>query len=119
MRIPLQLQEQEIVDRIVLRLSSNSNAEHLQNYIVPEALDLRRHRPPQKLPSETLMMELESQLAQLRVQEAHEQRICHAPEALGRYNPTRDLVATIGESIYNKVESVEILFPGMERKTLV
>ena len=64
-------------------------------------------------------MELESQLAQLREQEAHEQRIPHAPGALGTYNPTQDLVATIGESISGTMESVEILFPGMERETLV
>ena len=64
-------------------------------------------------------MELESQLAQLRELEAHEQRIANAPGALGMYNPTRDIAATISESASGMVESVETLFPGVERGTLV
>ena len=52
-------------------------------------------------------MELESQLAQLREQEAYKQRITHAQGALGMYNLTRDMVATIGESVSGTVELVE------------
>ena len=64
-------------------------------------------------------MELESQLAQLREQEAHEKRIPHAPGALGTYNPTRNLVVTIGESVSGTGELVEILFLGVVQGTLV
>ena len=64
-------------------------------------------------------MELERQLAQLRDQEAHEQRIANAPGALGMYNPTRDIAATISESASGMVEWVETLYAGVERGTLV
>ena len=60
MRILLQSHEQEIVDRVVLCLSSNSNVPHPQNYIAPQAPDLRAHQLPQTQQSQTQIMELES-----------------------------------------------------------
>ena len=111
MRILLQSHEQEILDRVVLRLSSNSHIQHPQNNFVPPLPDLRGHQPPRTEASQTRNIELESQLAQLREQEAHEQRIAKAPGALGMYNPTRDIAATISESASGMVELVETLFP--------
>ena len=107
------------MDRVVLALSSNGNIPHPQNYIALQAPDLRAHQLPQTQQSQTRIMELESQLAQLREEETQEQRMHHAPGALGTYNPTRDMIATIGESVSGTVESVEILFPGVEQGTLV
>ena len=119
MRILLQSHKQEIVDRVVLRLSSNTHIQHSQSSFVPQLPDLRGHQPPRTEASQTRIMELESQLAQLREQEAHKQRIANASAALGMYNPTRDIAATISESASGMVESVETLFPGVERGTLV
>ena len=43
----------------------------------------------------------------------------HAPEALGTYNPTHDGEEVTSGNASGVVESVEILFPGVERATLV
>ena len=43
----------------------------------------------------------------------------HAAEGLGTYNPTCDIVGVTRESASGVVESVELLFSGVERATLV
>ena len=119
MLIRLKSHKQEIVDRVVLRLSSNSHIQHPQNNLVPQLPDLRGHQPLRREASQTGIMELESLLAQLREQEAHEERIANAPRALCMYNATRDIAVTISKSGSGMVEVVETLFPGVERGTLV
>ena len=119
MLILRQSHEQEIVDRVVLRHSSNSNTQHSHNHPTPQEAHFSSNQPYRAWASQTRIVELESQLAQLWEQEDDEQRMAHAPEALGKYNPTRDIGEVASESASGVVESVEILFPGVERATLV
>jgi len=63
--------------------------------------------------------ELESQLAQLRGEIEGEQRSDQEPGALGMYNPTHPPIPQAGESASAMADSVETLFPGVERSTLI
>ena len=119
MRILLQSHEQEIVDRVVLQLRSNSNPQHSHNHPTPQEAHFSSNQPYWARASQTRIAELESQLAQLREQADDEQQMAHAAEGLGTYNPTCDIVEVTSESASGVVELVELLFPGVERATLV
>ena len=73
MRILLQSHEQEIVDRVVLQLRSNSNTQHPHNHPTPQEGHFWSNQPYRAQASQTRIAELESQLAQLREQADDEQ----------------------------------------------
>ena len=120
MRELLRSQEDEIVDRILLRLrSQNKEASTTPLYSYPAPQPAPRQQPP---PSTTLsrIAELQSQLAQLQA-EAGQLQVNHPfPMARepGTYNPILPLPTVGTESASALGESVEALFPGVERSTL-
>ena len=122
MRELLRSHEQEIVDRVMQQLNS-------QSLLIPAInqpiLSDRRSLPPPSgtQPSSanpTLMKiaELESQLATLRAQEEQQH---HSAErgALGTFDPIQFILPPTDESASGVLDSVETLFPGVERTTLV
>ena len=120
MRELLRSQEDEIVDRILLRPCSSNNP--------TSTPPLNRH-PAQQLPSgqqpplkttNSRIAELESQLAQLQAERGHTQAnpdLALAQEP-GTYNPILPLLTVGTESASALGESVEALFPGIEGSTL-
>ena len=120
MRALLRSQEDEIVDRILLRLrGQNKEASPTPLYSNPAQQPASRQQPP---PSTTLsrIAELQSQLAQLQA-EAGQLQVNHPfPMARepGTYNPILPLPTIGTESASALGESVEALFPGVEQSTL-
>jgi len=120
MRELLRSHEQDIINRVVLQLSS-------QNPTLPPATDSNfqalppTHTGTQPLipsPTQLRISELERQLSQLRAQQEL-QHTSIEPSAVGTFNPTQPLVQNTSESASSMMDSVEMMFPGVERGTLV
>src|SRR5205807_2194617 len=75
-------------------------------------------QPPISDPTLVRIAELESQLAQLRAQKEAE-RVGIEPNPVGMLNPTHAPIAYHSESASGIIDSVETMFPGVERTTLV
>ena len=120
MRELLRSHEQEIVDRVVLQLRTQHDP--LPTTISSNPLP-SNHPPPsiQLAPADptlTRIAELEGQLAELRATNRHSLPLLQ-PRPLGMLYPTQTPIAVEGESASGIVDSVESLFPGVERSTLV
>lgn len=81
-------------------------------------LPLSGAQPPLHNPIRTRIAELENQLAQLRAQDELEQPLTE-PNPLSTLFYTHSLIPTIGESASGVIESVESMFLGVQRSTLV
>jgi len=108
MQALLRSHEQDIVDRVVLRLSSQH-----------PSLPHQTTQPPQHNPIHAKISELEGQLALLRDEGEREWRAQREPEAAGMFNPSQLPILPACESASGIADSVEVLFPGVERATLV
>ena len=131
MRELLRSHEQDIVDRVVLQLRTQptpqpstipANPQGL-HHLPSDTQSALHYRPPGthapfENPRLIRIAELESHLAELRAANQREQPL---PElrAPGRSYPIQPLIIEEGESASSMVETVETLFPGVERSTLV
>ena len=120
MRELLRSHEQDIIDRVVHQL--NSQHPHTVTPTRPSPQipfrTLNGAQPPPTNPILSKIEELEKQLAQLRAATASN----IIPPELGAHGTSNPLHSTIlqeSESASASVESVETLFPGVERSTLV
>ncbi|KAG0638324.1 hypothetical protein HOY80DRAFT_1048153 [Tuber brumale] len=121
MRELLRSHEQDIVDRVVLQLSSRNLPQSSIMNTNPQASFYMHPGTQPSIPNPTLsrIAELESQLAQLRAQ-SEQERITNEPSPPGMFNPTHTLTSIPypSESASGIIESVETIFPGVERTTL-
>jgi len=108
MQALLHSHKQDIVDRVVLRLSSQR-----------PSLPHQTTQPPQHNPIHAKIPEGEGQLALLRDAGERELRAQREPEAHGIFNPSQLPILPASESPSGIADSVEVLFPGVERATLV
>jgi len=120
-RALLQSHEHEIVNRVVTQLNT-----HQPPAQPPTPINRRTAaHPPIPVQSQNLtsmrITELENQLAELRAAQDIEQAETTGEElrALGTYNPTYSFSRDMRENASGIPESVELLFPGVERSTLV
>jgi len=120
-RALLQSHEHEIVNRVVTQLNT-----HQPPAPPPTPINRRTAaHPPIPVQSRNLtsmkITELENQLAELRAAQDIEQAETtgEEPRALGTYNPTYSFSRDMRENASGIPESVELLFPGVERSTLV
>ena len=122
MRELLRSHEQDIVDRVVLRLNSQQTPSHPlvpSNPQVPQYLALDT-MPTLPNPTLSRIAELESQLAELRQAPQWQQLEMHEEHRLpSMYPPQVASMYTKGESTSGIAESVEVLLPGVERSTLI
>ena len=126
MRELLRSHEQEIVDRVILPLhSQNPNPERPNHHSPASPYSQPLLNPTQDTHrahhGATLarITELESQLAQLRKESEQQQALVREPPALGTFAPAHPPTLQERESAPAIVESVEVLFPGVERSTLL
>ena len=125
-RALLRSHEQDIVEQVVLRLRPDNATPHVPAEVPAEEANPQglHHRlrdtvaPPSNLLL-TRITELESQLAQLREESDRIQPIPRQPRELGMYPPLPPSIVLGSESASGIAESVEILFPGVERATLI
>ena len=118
MRELLRSHEEDIVNQVVRRLqpqvsSPAFNRQH-NYYPVPEPPRREQHTDPTLL----RIAELEAQLSQLRAEREPRARAAQASRELGTYSSIPLPAVTAIESASGTVESVEALFPGVERSTL-
>ena len=120
MRELLRSHEQEIVDRVVLQLGMQNHSQPTTTRpdLPPTHHQVPGTQPIQANPTLTRIAELEAQLAELRALNQHSQQLPQ-PIPLGTSYPTQTPIAVEGESAGGIVDSVETLFPGVERSTLV
>jgi len=121
MRELLHSHEQEIVDRLVLQLGGPNAIPAHQSRPSPQ---LQQHAPsnfPSLQPSLAIqkIVELESQPAQLLGEMESGQATAREPRAIGTYFPSEPPMPLAGESASSIVNSVETVFPGVERATLI
>jgi len=121
MRELLRSHQQDIVDRVVLQLTSNN-----QNPLSPTPqqtqqppFPTRGTQPHPHNPTHSRIAILESQLAELRKQSEEDLANMREPRAPGTYYPSQPLFPHESESASTITASVEVLFPGVERSTLV
>ena len=117
----LRSHEQEIIDRVVLQLSSRNQHPPIPSPVhtqVPPS-PIQGTQPTQNNSTLTKVTELERQLAQLRRDSEQDLVANREPRALGMYDPSQPLIPEGSESALGIAESVERLFPGVERTTLV
>jgi len=114
--------EQEIVDRIVQQLNSQSLLmPALTQPILSDGRSLpppSGTQPPSANPTLMKIAEQESQLATLRAPEERQDQLAQ-PGALGTFNPIQSMIPLTDESASRVLDSVEIMFPAVERATLV
>jgi len=121
MRELLRSHEQDIVDRVVLQLTSNNQnlksatPQHAQQLPIPT----QGTQPHQPNSTHSRIAALESQLAELRNQSEQGLADMREPRALGMYDPSQPLFPHESESASTIAASVEVLFPEVERGTLV
>ena len=120
MRALLRSHEQEIVDRVVNQLASQhpqTPQPPLPN--PPELQNLERGtRPAQRQSTHSRIAELENQLTQLREEREQEQALTAGARGPGMYSLNLPLIGAGCGSASAMAESVECLFPGVERGTL-
>lgn len=121
MRELLRSHEQDIVERVVQQLSARNQPLQIPSPPCPRELPRRvapTHPPTQ---SATLgkIAELERQLAQLREESEQERATMEELRAPGTYNLCPPSITHPSESASGIADSVEVLFPGVERSTLV
>ena len=123
MRELLGSQEQDIIACVLQQLNTQTDTQP-----VPASSNPLSTHPapsnqlsPQPNSTQTKIQELESQLAELRGQIVGGQRANRntEPGLPSTYNPTQFPMPPAGESSSTTADSVEILFPGVERGTLV
>jgi len=121
MRELLRSHEEEIVDRVMHQLRSYNNTGQPipPANSQPQTLPVPAAQPQQSNPTLTRIADLESQLAQLRGEMEGEPQERGHPRAYGTYSPTQAQTALADESASAMVDSVETLFPRVERTTLV
>ena len=120
MRQLLRSHEQDIVDRVLLQLRGpnptiannppTSPQQFRQEPQSPHTQQLRRTRGR--------IVELEHQLAALRGEMESREGRNREPRAFGTYFPAEFPMGQTGESASSTVNSIERLFPGVERSTL-
>jgi len=120
MRELLRSHQQDIIDQVLDQLNSQNH--RVSNLVQPSPSSLHHHHPGTQ-PSSTnptlaKIAQLEAQLAQRRGQNSQEP-IPTEPRAIGMSNPAQYITLDGGESASGIAESVEVLFPGVERSTLV
>ena len=118
----LRSHQQEIVDRVINQLSSENHVQQLNtsHISLPPSPTIVNPLLPQSNPTHARIGELESQLAELRGQiAAEERRQIHEPGRASTYIPTQHRTQPAGESASTMADSVENLFPGVERGTLI
>ena len=118
MRELLRSQEQGIVERVVLQLRSQSTIP-----IPPTQPQVNQPQPaitrqPEFDPTLNRIQELEKELTQLHAERGRRLTAAQAPRESGMYSPTQPQLGQQSESASESVESVELLFPGVERSTL-
>jgi len=120
MRELLRSHEQGRVDRVLLQLTSQSLPQ--PGIANTEPHTISHPRTGTQPPIANLIMvriaELESQLAQLRAQGELERTLMEQ-NSLGMLNPTHTLITDQSESASGIIESVETMFLGVERATLL
>lgn len=118
MRELLRSHEEDIVDRVFLRLSSQNN----RPTATPPQLPTIRATPSprEQEPNTTLarIRDLENQLEQLQAEQGSSQANRLVGREPGMYNHTPPLAGLGIENASATAESVEALFPGVERSTL-
>ena len=118
----LQSHEQGIVDRVVNQLNSQ-NATNTRPYPQTNTCEppTTSTVPASRPRNSTILRitELEGELAQLRAEQEMDQAVAEEPRTPGTYNPTYPFIEEARESAPGIPESVELLFPGVERTTLV
>ena len=121
MKEVLRSHEEEIVDRVMHQLRSYNNTGQPipPANSQPQTLPVPAAQPRQSNPTLTRIADLESQLAQLRGEMEGKPQERGYPRAYGTYSPTPAQTALADESASAMVDSVETLFPGVERTTLV
>ena len=121
MRELLRSHEEDIVERVVQRLGSrhSSQPNACTSNIPPQLLATQVNRPSQDNPTLTRIAVLENELARLREQGLQDQIIPSDQRAIGMYDSNQPLPLQASESASGIPDSVEILFPGVERATLV
>jgi len=108
MQALLHSHEQDIVDRVVLQLTSQR-----------PSLPQQTTQPPQHNPIHAKISDLEGQLALLRDEGEREWRAQREPEAACMFNPGQLPLLLASESVSGIADSVEVLFPPVELATLV
>jgi len=119
MRELLRSHQQDIIDQVLDQLNSQNHC--LPNLVQPSPSSPHHHpgtQPSSANPTLAKIVQLEAQLAQLQGQNSQEP-ISTEPRANGMSNPAQYITLDVGESASGVAESVEVLFPGVERSTLV
>ena len=120
MRALFRSHEQGIVDRVVYQIASQHT--RFSQPHIPNPRVSHRHEasplPAQQHSTHSRIAELECQLAELREQNEQEQAITTALRGPGMYDLNAPLMGQGGGSASAMAESVECLFPGVERSTL-
>ena len=119
MRELLRSHEQDIVDPVILQLSAQNLPRHNVTQTVRETSGHSPPgtRPPALNPTLTRIAELERQLAQPR-EHSEQERMLIEPNPFSILNPTHIHIAQASESASGVIDSVETMFPGVERATL-
>ena len=123
MRELLRSHEQDIIDRVLQQLSTQTHHRTIPASSNPLSTHpaIANQQLPQPNPTQAKIQELESQLADVREQRAAEQARNENPEPglPSMYNPTQFHMPPAGESASTTADSVEMLFPGVERSSLI
>ena len=106
---------------MVLQLTSNNQAVLDPTPQHAQQLPIQTQRTEFYLPNPTRsrLAALETQLAELRKQNEQDPADIREPRALGMYDPSLPLFPHESESASTIAASVEVLFLGVERSTLV
>ena len=121
MRELLRSQEQHIIDRVILQLTSQNQTRpmpHPGNLPAPPA---RTHgvQPPRPSPTRIQIAQLEGQLAPLREEIQQEETIPQEARTQGTYNPIQPPAPQTSECASGIADLIKVLFPGVERGSLV
>ena len=120
MRQQLRSHEQDIIDRVVLQLRSQEhNPRSGTAYVNPTISPHQQGQQAESASRVNRIADLEAELAQLQAERQLLHRGGLQPRDSGTYDPILPLSAEAHKSASGTVESVEILFPGVERSTLV
>ena len=113
--------EQDIVDRVVLQLTSNNQNPQSPTPLHAQQLPIPTQGTEPHQPNFTYsrIAALESQLAELRNQSEEGLADMREPRALSMYDPTQPLFPHESERAATIAASVEVLFQEVEHSTLV